>query len=71
MTEQSREEFEKWWKSVGQFIDIGKKKAFRVWQASRAAVVIELPPPDVVNFGEFYSKPTLTKAIKAAGITVK
>lgn len=79
MTEQSRQEFEKWVAAdvlMGSERSPGDHEAFKiilwhVWQASRAEIVVTLPAPDVVNYGEFYLKSTLTKAIESQGIKVK
>lgn len=49
MTDKSRIEFEAWW-SMNMFIgekcfadEQQKRRCFRAWQASRAAIKIELP----------------------------
>lgn len=73
MTEQSREEFEKWFKrefhpdKTGPYI---KDIMFFTWKASRKAVVIGVPAyQDDVDYDQAIL--ACRQAIKAQGLTVK
>ncbi|MDP5878679.1 hypothetical protein P3855_01990 [Pseudomonas aeruginosa] len=43
MEQAMREEFEAWWRSA-EVLKSKRAVAFDAWQASRAALVIEMPP---------------------------
>ncbi len=82
-----REEFEAWllrehgleseWQDERNcFKDYPAHLAFKAWQASRAALRVELPYPVIVDEGsEFsfhaYDKDETDKALQQAGIEVK
>lgn len=85
-----REEFEAWATSaMGGYADLRKSTdpnfdyddadvdfAYQAWQASRAALKVELPFPVIVDEGaEFafhaYDKDKMDKALQQAGIEVK
>lgn len=86
----SREEFEAWFESNKHFVlgtrKISKGDCFFVWQASRAALVIELPPKPLVpeepeetiddsHMDAYHSavgmRHACLKFIEAAGVKVK
>lgn len=71
-------EFEAWWESDGRYCRAGggdyeKTFAWRAWQASRAALCVELPdtwsPNDCGDWA--YWADAVDAAIKAAGVRVK
>ncbi|EKA49627.1 TPA: hypothetical protein ACRMX2_004662 [Pseudomonas aeruginosa] len=85
-----REEFEAWiTEAMGGYADLRKSNdpnfayddtdvdfAYQAWQASRAALRVELPFPIIVDEGaEFalhaYDKDETDKALQQAGIEVK
>lgn len=75
----SREEFEDWWKHA-PFIQshVAKSAAYGIWQASRAALVVELPKviiDDDMNKAEWEAardmRERCEEALEAAGIPVK
>ncbi|WP_313063316.1 hypothetical protein [Atlantibacter hermannii] len=83
--EESRKQFEAWFKSdyhpdkTGPYL---KDAMFFAWQASRAAIEIDLPPTTEVHplgpstakmFCELHKNTVAecAKAIRAAGLTVK
>ena len=77
-TEQINAAFEKWWTAPEQHevrISCAKGWGFKIWQASRAAIVVTLPSTEGFSI---YSKETAQVAIDccaetmlAAGITVR
>lgn len=76
-TEQS-EAFEKWWRAPEQHelrISCAEGWGFRIWQASRAALVLYFPEPFQLASSHsgiaYYYASEVDKAISAAGITVK
>ncbi|WP_201270616.1 hypothetical protein [Pseudomonas aeruginosa] len=87
MEQAMREEFEAWllrehgleseWQEERNcFKDYPAHLAFKAWQASRAALRVELPFPIIVDEGaEFalhaYDKDETDKALQQAGIEVK
>ncbi|WP_447867995.1 hypothetical protein [Rahnella bonaserana] len=66
--------FEKWWMEPKQDeirLSIHKSLGYRVWQASRAAIEINLPPEHYrVTDKAFYSKEVI-EAITSHGIRIK
>ena len=68
----SREEFEDWWKHA-PFIQshVAKSAAYGIWQASRAALVVELPQQSGVNLDWNQAIRYCHQAIEAAGVRVK
>lgn len=81
-TEKMRQEFEAWYRArhdgfmpsmYGNEYDWGDAQAcWESWQASRAALVIELPqcdPDEAVQFGTVIEE--CRAAIEAAGLTVR
>ncbi len=79
MEQAMREEFEAWWSSPAQSElrkSCARGWAEVIWQASRAALRVELPFPIIVDEGtEFalhaYDKDETDKALQQAGIEVK
>lgn len=81
MTDQMRAEFEVFWNAPEQEelrMSCAKGWVFEVWQASRAALVIELPERVEKETGyteddEFYNLAVdrCQQAIEAAGVRVK
>jgi len=74
--------FEKWWEDIGCFANCSKKEAIIIWQASRAAIEIELRQFDefqMVRYGttEDYAKGYVdaqnnaNNAITSHGIRIK
>ena len=69
----AKEEFEKWWPSVGQ--TIGKVAAWEAWQAAQGQS--SKPCPYIVNGGEGTSwcrlaaKPTVNKQLLEAGLIIR
>lgn len=80
-----RDEFEAWAKEkghvthrdgLGRYVFSYTATAWEGWQASRAALVVELPEPFEVEMGAYGNAEVLSVAeaiesIRAAGITVK
>ncbi|MBX9031220.1 hypothetical protein HCH06_17820 [Enterobacter ludwigii] len=81
--DESRKQFEEWRisdsptsnlyrDSHGQYAEIGTWIAWKAWQASRAAIEIELPEPYDDGHGNLWLPQDNTTAnIRAAGIKVK
>lgn len=79
--EKMRAEFEAWYgcscewhgsdveHDGNEYIDGNVQLAFDAWQASRAALVVELPGDDGMD-GHLWA-PDVVAAIEAAGVTVK
>lgn len=55
----------------GEFLYPATRKAWKLWQASRAAIEIELPEVCAWNLCELLNKKEVIEAIRAAGIKVK
>jgi hypothetical protein len=78
---QSQKEFEVWAESKGYKLEKCKNhsyyrsastsSAWQTWQASRAALVVELPDYEVLEWGEFYYKHTIEEALDKAGVKYK
>lgn len=81
----SREQFEKWFDEytssapgrckilrtgVG-YRNIACQEQWEAWQASRAAIEIELPEVCAWNLCELLDKKEVVESIRAAGLTVK
>lgn len=81
-----REEFEEWCKGFhvgssleryeddpGVYLDWNVQCVWRAWQASRAALVIELPPQwyDAREDGDIMDANAVIAAVEAAGVRVK
>ena len=84
MSDKMREEFEAWARKmsmdleyrnipgVGQFYECPRTLlALEAWQASRAAVVVELPNAWQTNVGAMLTPNGVRFAIEAAGLKVK
>jgi hypothetical protein len=72
----SREEFEAWWidrqsNSEGIASPAKEKIAREAWEASRAALVVELPQQSGVNLDWNQAIRYCHQAIEAAGVRVK
>lgn len=68
----SREEFEDWWKHA-PFIQshVAKSAAYGIWQASRAALVVELPKSENLSSPEALCLYDEVKfELEAAGVQV-
>lgn len=79
-TNKMREEFEAWANEQGYF-NLGRERsgkykfqtawaAWEGWQASRQAVVVELPREWSTNVGTMLPPPAVHKAIEAQGLRV-
>lgn len=56
----------------GEYVDGYHAGLFAAWQASRASIVVELPPPSQWDICEvLLDKGKTVHSIRAAGITVK
>lgn len=76
---KTTEQFEAWWNSayadsydkstVGYVL--AKSMAWTAWQASRAAIEIEIPEVCAWNLCELLDKKEVLEALRAAGIKVK
>lgn len=86
MTDKAREEFEAWAMTTGfeshhftrdadnQYTDYDVRRIWSPWQASRAALVIELPSIKCIDLHGYSPRATLAyceKAVKASGAKVK
>lgn len=79
MTDKMREEFEAWWSQDSQAelrSSCAKGWAGVVWQASRAALVIELPEGFTHHSSEdrteyVFEAGSVVSALEAAGVRVK
>ncbi|WP_353187444.1 hypothetical protein [Pseudomonas sp.] len=82
MSDKMREEFEQfvirrdgsiWVNVLGdqRFYNEPIERDFKVWQASRAELVIELPKPWQTNVGAMLTPNGVRFAIEAAGLKVK
>ncbi|CAM8135561.1 Phage protein [Enterobacter intestinihominis] len=82
--DESRKQFEEWRMSdspnsnlyrdaYGQYAEIGTWVAWKAWQASRAAIEIELPESFTMHSGRtpYLYVSEVQSAIRAAGIKVK
>ena len=72
----SREQFESWWSSAGRGLiiinaDIQRQLQWNAWQASRAAVEIELPEAESTGCTTGYYAEDVIEAIESAGLKVK
>lgn len=73
--EESRKQFEEWWNSAGRGLiiinyDVQRELQWAAWQASRAAIEIELP--DHTNYD--YPSQVLSacaEELRAAGLKIK
>ncbi|MFJ2526228.1 hypothetical protein ACIOWB_24190 [Pseudomonas capeferrum] len=82
MRDISREQFEAWHRSVvdgepphekysnGDYRNQHVQRYWLGWQASREAVVVELPAEWVTNVGEMLPPPAVRRAIEAQGLKV-
>ena len=88
---QSQKEFEAWFGEekatiAGEYAEVFEQLFWHVWQASRAAQVIELPKPRELEFtsivnpytaevslhqGEFYDVYEIKQSLDAAGVKYK
>lgn len=79
--EKMREEFEAWSaehdylggclagrNSKGEYFDVDMQHAWESWQASRAAIEVELPQEEP---GYMYYAPEVVQAIESLGLKVK
>lgn len=67
MSDKMREEFEAWWISANpRLTDLPKEQAYYIWQASRAALVVELPNETYYSVTEYENEVALR--LKDAGI---
>ncbi len=72
-TEQIYAEFDKWWHAPEQHelrISCAKGWGFRIWQASRSELLIELPSWDSYDTTQQIISEAADR-VRAAGITVK
>lgn len=73
----SREAFEAWWYGAMSYSRLSEDLAWEAWQASRAALEVELPQayelPPVMNHEELVTacREQDRAAIEAAGVSVK
>lgn len=81
-TERSRDEFEIWAEenlglrnrrmSNNEYQSFGMYCAWESWQASRAALVIELPQADTnIDYHGYISRQEAAEAIESLGLKVK
>ena len=56
MSEKLREDFFEWYYQQEQFGDAHQEELWKVWQASRAALVAELPPEREERFIDSYQE---------------
>ncbi|EOZ5277408.1 hypothetical protein ACQSIR_005204, partial [Escherichia coli] len=76
--DESRKQFEEWFKNkyhvssdVMKIMHIKVEIAWEAWQASRAAIEIELPVWFVSDAIAVYDRDDIDESIRAAGIKVK
>lgn len=87
--DKSREQFEKWFSksysciaklfrlnSEGEYENLTIRASWRAWQASRAAIEVELPenkwrPCDCIDVVIAFDRDDVIESIRAAGIKVK
>jgi hypothetical protein len=67
--QEAMQEFSDWFKQSGWTTSVARGAAWEAWQASRAAVVVELPDPNEVHdSGDFACD--VIDALEAAGVKV-
>lgn len=77
MSDKMREEFEAWYKKRygsrehSAWAHAELADSWEAWQASRAALVVELPPMTNNGYDGFYPAYGVKKAIHAAGVKTK
>ncbi len=82
MSEQMRKEFEEWARKEGycttiypqfpnEYASGNTENLWNGWQASRAALVVELPKPETDGMSEVVSLIDVEDALDAAGVKYK
>lgn len=74
--DESRKAFEQWFPEMVEgmppgMVEVFDKMLFMAWQASRAAIEIELPASFVSDAIAVYDRDEVEESIRAAGIKVK
>lgn len=74
--DESRKAFEQWFPEMVEgmppgMVEVFDKMLFMAWQASRAAIEIELPAWFVSDAIAVYDRDEVEESIRAAGIKVK
>lgn len=73
MSENMRSDFLNWYSKQDQYGAAHKEELWRAWQASRAALVVELPTAVCINISEhrILKEDDVIDSLDAAGVSYK